>query len=416
MAITPNTYNSVVFGGINSADYGIYITGEAVYNAPVRAVDFVSVPGRNGAVALDQGHYENVTVTYPAGTFGGDQQGFREALSDYRNAILSQIGYQRLSDTYHPDEYRLGIYADGLEVKPTNSQNGTAGEFDLTFNCKPQRYLTSGETAITVTSGGNLTNPTLFDAQPLLIVKGEGNIKIGEENIGILHRDLGLIKIADAKSVSGTGSTMTISQDFNGSLLNHGDMFGIVGFGFGLELTNVVSITPRTASGNFMLTARLDGNSLSYYNQRLTNMNYITQGSTDHPTRLYGEVTFNALLSDGTTKTATITSEGLLTEQDGVGNITITVDWSISSSLVQTGGWTISYDYLRGDSTAVSDDDVYIDLEIGEAYHIVSGHLFSLDSIVQIGGNLPVLAPGDTTITYDNTINSFKIKPRWWKI
>ena len=69
-------FNSLKFGGVDSADYGIYITGEAVYNAPVRAVEMVKVPGRNGAVAMDQGYWENIEVTYPAGVFGDAETNF----------------------------------------------------------------------------------------------------------------------------------------------------------------------------------------------------------------------------------------------------------------------------------------------------------------------------------------------------
>lgn len=153
MAIkTGEIFNSLVFGGVNSADYGIYITGEGVFNAPKRAINMVAVPGRNGSIAIDQGHWENLEVTYPAGMFGMDEQEFRTALSNFRNAIASQVGYQRLTDTYHPDEYRMAIYTDGLEVEPTTYNK--AGEFDLKFNCKPQRWLTAGEVPVTIGEWG----------------------------------------------------------------------------------------------------------------------------------------------------------------------------------------------------------------------------------------------------------------------
>lgn len=152
MAVTGAIFNSLSFGGVNSADYGIYITGEGVFNAPKRAVNMVAVPGRNGSIAIDQGHWENIEVTYPAGTFGMDEQEFRTALSNFRNAIASQVGYQRLTDTYHPDEYRMAIYTDGLEVEPTTYNK--AGEFELKFNCKPQRWLTAGEIPVTIGEWG----------------------------------------------------------------------------------------------------------------------------------------------------------------------------------------------------------------------------------------------------------------------
>ena len=54
-----------------------------------------------------------------------------------------------------------------------------AGEFDLTFNCKPQRFLKSGEDAITFTSGGSVLNETMQTAKPLLRVYGTGTFSIG---------------------------------------------------------------------------------------------------------------------------------------------------------------------------------------------------------------------------------------------
>ena len=48
--------HSIIFGGVDSADFDLYIGGEGTFNAPERAVDIVSVPGRNGAIVIDKGH------------------------------------------------------------------------------------------------------------------------------------------------------------------------------------------------------------------------------------------------------------------------------------------------------------------------------------------------------------------------
>lgn len=173
-------FNSLIFGGVNSADYGIYITGEAVYNAPERAVETVSVPGRNGTIVIDQGHWNNIQVTYPAGTFGKSQAEFREAVSAFRNAVLSQLGYQRLTDTYHPDEYRMAVYVSGLEVDPTHY--GSAGEFKLKFDCKPQRWLTSGEQEITVGEWGETETAT---GETVTIENPNGNLSLKSLNVAI---------------------------------------------------------------------------------------------------------------------------------------------------------------------------------------------------------------------------------------
>ena len=49
--------HSIIFGGVDSADYGIYISGEGVFNAPRRDVEMAAIPGRNGDLALDHGRY-----------------------------------------------------------------------------------------------------------------------------------------------------------------------------------------------------------------------------------------------------------------------------------------------------------------------------------------------------------------------
>ena len=63
-------FKSLTFDGIDSRTYGVYITGEAVFNAPTRRVNMIQIPGRNGLFAQDEGAFDNLTVTYPAGLYG----------------------------------------------------------------------------------------------------------------------------------------------------------------------------------------------------------------------------------------------------------------------------------------------------------------------------------------------------------
>lgn len=151
MAVVPTgaIYKALSFDDVSSRTYGVYITGQAVYNAPTRDVEMISIPGRNGAFALDKGRFENIEVSYPAGIFADNETDFAEAISDFRNFLCSRNGYVRLTDEYNPDEYRMAVYKSGLEVSPAQLK---AGEFEIIFDCKPQRYLTSGEEAVTMGS------------------------------------------------------------------------------------------------------------------------------------------------------------------------------------------------------------------------------------------------------------------------
>lgn len=163
----------LVFDGKASTDFGVWISGGGTFNAPGRDFETVSVPGRNGDLTLDNGRYKNVQVTYPA-FISSD---FSARIEAFRSWICSKTGYKRLEDTYHPDEYRLGIYQGGLSVK--TAPRNIAGSFDITFNCKPQRYLKSGEHAVSFTASGEIYNPTEYTALPLLRVYGTGSFTIG---------------------------------------------------------------------------------------------------------------------------------------------------------------------------------------------------------------------------------------------
>ena len=142
------------FDGIKSVDYGVIVTGSNLYGAPERVIDMIEVPGRNGALALDQGRYSNVQVVYHCVMYDRDQADFARRIAGLRNELCSRHSYVRLENDWDADEYRLAMYREGLDADIVLERGG---EFDLIFDCKPQRFLTSGEDTITVGDWGGAT-------------------------------------------------------------------------------------------------------------------------------------------------------------------------------------------------------------------------------------------------------------------
>ena len=169
--------NHLKFDGVDSSDFGVFISGAGAFNAPARRGEVISIPGRNGSLFMDEGAFENIEVSYPAFIGTGYENIFRTALASLRSELTSRGNYKRLMDTYNPDEFRLGIYRSGLEVTPKVITR--AGEFTIKFDCKPQRFLVSGETPQRFTSNGTITNPTLFESSPIIKVTGNGTVAIG---------------------------------------------------------------------------------------------------------------------------------------------------------------------------------------------------------------------------------------------
>jgi len=172
--------NYITFSGQDLREFGLYISGSGVYNAPERAYEEIEIPGRDGLLLGHEKRLGNVEITYPAFIYTN----FKENIGKLKTYLLSKIGYQVLEDTYYPDYFRRGCYYGGLEVEPTSKND--AGSFDLTFMCKPQRYLVSGRTAVTVASGSVINNPTEMPSKPLIRVYGTGTIAVNGTQLTVL--------------------------------------------------------------------------------------------------------------------------------------------------------------------------------------------------------------------------------------
>lgn len=163
--------NYFVFDGRRSTEWGVWISGGGTYNAPARDLEAVSIPGVNGDYHFDNGRFYNAMLTYPAFI----SKKF-ERVNEFRAWLAAHYGYYRLEDTYHPDEFRMAAFHEGFDAAPTALNR--AGSFDVVFDCKPQRWLKSGEIAKPVSSGTRLFNPTQFEAKPLIRAYGSGTATV----------------------------------------------------------------------------------------------------------------------------------------------------------------------------------------------------------------------------------------------
>lgn len=412
--------NTFSFDGVSSDTYGVYITEGASYNAPERAVEMLEIPGRNGYFALDQGRFENVEVTYHVFIDGSSETDYSSNLSDLRNWLCSKVGYARLTDSYNPNEYRMAVYKSGLEVDATSIQSG---EFDVVFDCKPQRWLTSGETATAVANNGTLSNPTLFDAHPLIECKGYGTIGINSEQIQVASVPIGDVVVSSGKSfyldnfteATSVHSTATVgSVTIDGSKLNSSDSiyvaelqlsFNIMDQRYNFETTSV-----SNESGESWTTVSGIASAHSIYFNTTIKPQTFTKGTASTKTYEY-DLHWEAN-SGGVTYTQIMTVK---VSYNGSRTITLS-----SSTIEDSNGETHSISayigQVSGYSTKVMTGTMYIDLDVGEAYFINSGEYISANYGVTIPPKLPVLKPGNNTITYDNTITNFKVTPRWWKV
>ena len=165
----------VIFNGISSQDLHIQVQTEPDYDFPEKDYEVTHVPGRNGDIVIDQGSWQNVSRKYNL-AMDAVKISYTEVASKLVQWLHSASGYARLEDSYEPDFYRMAMYKDSGSI--SNIYN-KAGQIEVEFTCKPQRYFKSGEVADTFATSTEYRNPTDFPAKPLIKIHGSGSGTVG---------------------------------------------------------------------------------------------------------------------------------------------------------------------------------------------------------------------------------------------
>jgi phage-related protein len=468
-------FKSLTFDGENSLDYGVYITGEAVYNAPGRVVDMVTIPGRNGSLAIDQGRFENIEIKYPAGAFGTTQTEYSSVMRAFRNFLASRYRYVRLEDDYHPDEYRLGLFKSGLEADPVSMSR--AGEFDIVFDCKPQRFLKSGEIPV---SGADWTNVQTASGS-VVTIDNSGNplgIKSLTASIDPVQSGSGTTSPTNVRPISGrTAVSVYVSpteSEADGDTYN--TSLGRIVYGGTLDLISgvltvtKVAIDMGTLSWTYNATSQIhtavmpsdaiaainvgdrgaicsvyergdypnnfaDGkfvvcdSNLSSSAKRVAVKNTAITDAAAFKTSVTGQTLVYTL---ATPQTYQVTAKDieLLTGTNKIwastGDVTVEYGQSPfynptefpSKPLIKvTGTGTLMVGGVTITITGIASQTIYIDCESMEIYKMVDGEVQSAASLVTFSGNdFPVLSAGNTGVSYGSGITALEITPHWWRI
>lgn len=137
------------------------------------------IPGKDGSVLISDKRRNNVTVTYGCVIY----QNAVTNLEAFRSWLLSQIGYQNLSDSLHTDEFYKAAVVEDFDAYYDEDRDMV--KFTVTFSRKPQRYLLSGSSAVSFTSNGSIYNPTQYASKPKIRVYGTGTVTIGGQSLTI---------------------------------------------------------------------------------------------------------------------------------------------------------------------------------------------------------------------------------------
>lgn len=164
------------------SDFNCFYDGSEWFRKAERMVEMYSVPGRNGDLAISDGRYSNISIPFKCYI----KNNFRENYSNLLNYLAEfEDNYVRIESSEEPNIYRQGVFSS--EIQPKMWQFNREGTFTLEFNIKPQKWLKSGEIAISIDGTATLINPTNFTAFPLIEVVGTGTIEIGDSSLTLAN-------------------------------------------------------------------------------------------------------------------------------------------------------------------------------------------------------------------------------------
>lgn len=133
---------TMTFNGVSTVDLGVVIQTPPVYEFPSKRVDVIQIQGKNGDIIVDKDSYNNVGREYKIASAFSGPLSFIPKVREIVDWLTSANGYAKLEDSYEPDYFRLATLRNGGQL-PNFFDKATA--MILRFECKPQRFLNSGD-------------------------------------------------------------------------------------------------------------------------------------------------------------------------------------------------------------------------------------------------------------------------------
>ena len=206
--------NFFALDGKSSTDFGAWVARSNAWDGAMHDDSSIEVPGRNGALVYSNGRWHNFELTVTAYI----PKGMQTNVDGLRGYLSSHCGkYYRYEESVKPDEFRLARYVGPFSL---SASDRVGAAFDLVFDCKPQRFLKSGETPVTYTAAGKVYNPTLYPAKPLIRCYGtSGTVTVNGTSVAVTgctaHADIDcdLMEVYEG-TANRNGTTTLINGEF----------------------------------------------------------------------------------------------------------------------------------------------------------------------------------------------------------
>lgn len=446
-----------IFDGEKSTDYGLYMASDPNAIHPARRGELFPIPGRNGSIVREDGSYDTYTQTYDvlldSNMISTDVYAHAREVAAW---LLGSRGFCRLEDSYEPEYFRLARCAAQMNVENRLARFGRA---QIPFECQPQRYLKSGESAIRVqtfpdTGGGQIDiSPIPQSFVSMSVTGATGEYRDKEKNvISTFTTQTAIPQNAYHVTVSWVGHTSADVIKIFGAERNGESILLAAAVGANPVIYNPTQFEARPLL-KFVDTAQAP----SPTTQTLTMREDVYIGTTGDvsevvdPSSLgvyqtsspvavtgsaYAILTGNGYaFLDNTGKTKLggfIYTGGKNFEQEKIGVPSWAESIVVSSRQDETTALSLqeatpnpglAAATINGTSVNIdfaTQDTIYLDCDLHDAHYADgtnANSAVSFSSSIDEYPTFPGLSPGENTIYVSDSYNlNFEIVPRWWTL
>ena len=154
--------------GIDATSAGIHLQKPIVFSEAVPNIESKTIPGRNGALIFNTGSCKNRSGSASCFCL---QEDVEAAVSSAGRFLMAKKGYRRLETSDDPNHYWMARVKNSPQIE---MRLRVLAPFEIGFDCKPQRFLKSGEDKTSFTASGSISNQYGQTALPLITLYGQG--------------------------------------------------------------------------------------------------------------------------------------------------------------------------------------------------------------------------------------------------
>lgn len=155
--------------GIDANYVGIRLQSPVEFSEASPIIESQTIPGRNGDLIFETCSYKNRVGSVSCFCL---QEDVETAISSAGRFLMSKKGYRRLETSDDPNHYWMARVGNSPQIA---MRLRALDPFDISFDCKPQRFVKSGENAVVFTANSTLYNQYGQIALPFIALYGHGS-------------------------------------------------------------------------------------------------------------------------------------------------------------------------------------------------------------------------------------------------